>query len=124
MSTEVKAGLITVRGEPIPLKGVEIAGEVSGALARVRLIQRYRNEESRAIEAVYTFPLPSDATLARKHSANTSRRSAPAMEECSSIRSGTMFLPRRSAISFRTRTRWWSWSTCSASPWTKARCDG
>ena len=63
MSSEVKAGLITVRGEAVPLKGVEIVGEVSGALARVRLIQRYRNEESRAIEAVYTFPLPSDATL-------------------------------------------------------------
>src|SRR5215469_3325516 len=63
MSTEVKAGLITVRGEPIPLKGVEIAGEVSGAHARVRLLQRYRNEENRSIEAVYTFPLPSDATL-------------------------------------------------------------
>ena len=63
MSSEVKAGLITVRGEPIPLKGVEIAGEVSGAHARVRLLQRYRNEENRSIEAVYTFPLPSDATL-------------------------------------------------------------
>ncbi len=63
MSTESGAGLIAVNGQRIPLKAIEIAGEVSGAHARVRLVQRYRNEESRAVEAVYTFPLPSDATL-------------------------------------------------------------
>ena len=63
MSTETRAGLIAVEGARIPLEKVEIEGDVSGAHARVRLIQRYRNEEARPVEAVYTFPLPSDATL-------------------------------------------------------------
>jgi Ca-activated chloride channel family protein len=63
MRIESGAGLIAVRGEPIPLEKVEIEGEVSGAYARVRLNQRYRNAESRPIEAIYTFPLPADATL-------------------------------------------------------------
>jgi Ca-activated chloride channel homolog len=58
-----KSGLFTVEGAPIPLRGVEVEGEVLGAHARVRVRQRYVCVEARPIEAVYTFPLPSSATL-------------------------------------------------------------
>lgn len=57
------AGLCTKQGDAIPLKGVEVEGEVLGAHARVKVRQRYCNESRRALEAVYTFPLPADATL-------------------------------------------------------------
>lgn len=56
-------GLCSKRGDAVPLKGVEVDGEVLGAHARVRVRQRYCNESGRAVEAVYTFPLPADATL-------------------------------------------------------------
>ncbi len=55
--------LSTREGHPIPLRGVAAEGEVVGGLARVRVRQQYRNEESRPIEAIYVFPLPADATL-------------------------------------------------------------
>lgn len=50
-------------GAPIPLLGVALSGEVLGAHARIVLRQRYKNQEQKAIEAIYTFPTPSDATL-------------------------------------------------------------
>lgn len=56
-------GLQTIAGTPIPLHGVTIAGEVYGGYAQIRVIQRYRNTEPQPVEAVYTFPLPADATL-------------------------------------------------------------
>ena len=62
MKTE-QAGLCTVEGARIPLQGVEVTGELLGGHARVRVRQRYRNDESRPVEAVYVFPLPSDGTL-------------------------------------------------------------
>lgn len=57
------AGLCSKQGDAIPLKGVEVEGEVLGAHARVRVRQRYCNEGRKALEAVYTLPLPADATL-------------------------------------------------------------
>lgn len=59
----MNTGLHSRGGGAIPLKGVEVEGEVLGAHARVRVRQRYCNEGGRAVEAVYTFPLPADATL-------------------------------------------------------------
>ncbi len=56
-------GLATTDGRSIPLRGVEVEGEVLGAHARVRVRQRYRNEGGAPVEAVYTFPLPADATV-------------------------------------------------------------
>ena len=56
--------LVTVDGTRVPLKGVEVHAEVMGSHALVRVVQRYRNDERKPIEAVYVFPLPSDATLA------------------------------------------------------------
>ncbi|EPX60170.1 hypothetical protein D187_002256 [Cystobacter fuscus DSM 2262] len=58
-----KAGLYTRGGTQVALQGVEVTGELLGGHARVRVCQRYRNTEPRPIEAVYVFPLPSDATL-------------------------------------------------------------
>ncbi|WP_309890955.1 VIT domain-containing protein [Archangium sp.] len=58
-----KAGLYTSTGAQVPLQGVDVSGELLGAHARVRVRQRYRNTESKPVEAVYVFPLPSDATL-------------------------------------------------------------
>jgi Ca-activated chloride channel family protein len=58
-----KAGLYTHSGAQVPLQGVNVTGELLGGHARVRVRQRYRNTGSRPVEAVYVFPLPSDATL-------------------------------------------------------------
>ena len=55
--------LLSPEGHPVPLVGVSISGEVFGAQARIFVRQRYRNKEARPIEAIYTFPLPSDAVL-------------------------------------------------------------
>ncbi|WP_438019316.1 VIT domain-containing protein [Sorangium sp. So ce315] len=51
-------------GHPVPLLGVSLSGEVVGGAARLVVRQRYRNEERRPIEAIYTFPLPSEASIA------------------------------------------------------------
>ncbi|WIG94804.1 VIT domain-containing protein [Myxococcus sp. SDU36] len=61
--THEKAGLYTRNGTQVPLQGVEVTGELLGGHARVRVRQRYRNDEHQPVEAVYTFPLPSDGTL-------------------------------------------------------------
>lgn len=60
---QMKCGLFMQSGAQIPLQGVEVTGELLGGHARVRVRQRYRNTESRPVEAVYVFPLPSDGTL-------------------------------------------------------------
>ncbi|WP_437649325.1 VIT domain-containing protein [Sorangium sp. So ce362] len=56
--------LCTSAGHPVPLLGVSLSGEVFGGVARLVVRQRYRNEERRPIEAIYTFPLPSEASIA------------------------------------------------------------
>ena len=61
--SEKSAGLRTTTGAAIPLLGVEVTGEVAAGHARVAVRQRYRNDEPRPVEAIYTFPLPADATL-------------------------------------------------------------
>lgn len=60
---ETQCGLYTRDGAQVPLQGVEVTGELLGGHARVRVRQRYRNAESRPVEAVYVFPLSSDGTL-------------------------------------------------------------
>ena len=59
----MNAGLCTLQGTLVPLLGVEVRGEVLGGHARILVRQRYKNAESRPIEAVYVFPLPADAAL-------------------------------------------------------------
>jgi Ca-activated chloride channel homolog len=66
MTTEPTAslgGLRTTAGVLLPLEAVDVTGEVLAAHARVRVTQRWRNTETTPVEAIYTFPLPSDATL-------------------------------------------------------------
>ncbi len=45
------------------LRGVRVRGRLHDLLAEVEVEQTYRNDESVAIEAVYSFPVPSDAVL-------------------------------------------------------------
>lgn len=63
LSASIPSSLRSSAGHPVPLLGVAIGGEVFGAHARLVVRQRYRNAEARPIEAIYTFPLPSDAVL-------------------------------------------------------------
>ena len=56
--------LRTAKGNrAIPLRGVKVSGEVVGGHGVFRVQQTYVNEEKKPVEAVYVFPLPSDATL-------------------------------------------------------------
>src|SRR3954469_12825697 len=56
-------GLRTTQGQAIPLLGVHVIAEVVGGHTRVKVLQRYKNAEAKPVEAVYTFPLPSDASV-------------------------------------------------------------
>jgi Ca-activated chloride channel family protein len=60
MST--KSGLFA-GGDTVPLLGVDVRAEVVAGHARAVVRQKYRNDESRPIEAVYTFPLPTRAVV-------------------------------------------------------------
>jgi len=57
-----RAGLFArgARGDHarVPLLGVDVRAEVLAGHARVLARQRYRNDETKPVEAVYTFPLP------------------------------------------------------------------
>jgi len=57
-----QAGLHS-NGHAVPLLGVEVQAEVVAGHSRTIVRQRYRNDESRPIEAIYTFPLPSKGAL-------------------------------------------------------------
>jgi hypothetical protein len=41
-----------------PLQHTSVSGDIAGMVARVRVVQDFRNALSETIEAVYTFPLP------------------------------------------------------------------
>ena len=56
-------GLITTEAVPIPLKGVKVEGDILGRGGRVRVSQRFANEEKQPVEAVYKFPLPEGAAI-------------------------------------------------------------
>ncbi|RKH24663.1 VWA domain-containing protein [Corallococcus praedator] len=81
MNEQAKCGLFTRDGAQVPLQGVEVSGELLGGHARVRVTQRYRNEEKKPVEAVYTFPLPSDATLSAFSMTCAGRRVAGVVKE-------------------------------------------
>jgi Ca-activated chloride channel family protein len=60
-----RAGLFA-RGDrrrAIPLLGVEVRAEVMAGHARTVVRQRYRNDETKPIEAIYTFPLPTRGSV-------------------------------------------------------------
>jgi len=50
-------------GDAIPLQGVTAKGRLEGLLFELTVEQRYRNDTSRNLEAVFTFPLPLRAVL-------------------------------------------------------------
>lgn len=53
----------TLAGEKMPLLGVTARGVLAGELFELEVEQRYRNEDDKNIEAIYTFPLASRAVL-------------------------------------------------------------
>jgi Ca-activated chloride channel family protein len=57
-----RVGLCTEHAQ-IPLEHVDVRAEVSGAQARVTFTQRYRNQDSKPVEAVYVFPLDEGAAV-------------------------------------------------------------
>ncbi|RYZ36984.1 MAG: VWA domain-containing protein [Myxococcaceae bacterium] len=81
MNEQAKCGLFTRDGAQVPLQGVEVSGELLGGHARVRVTQRYLNTEKKPVEAVYTFPLPSDATLSAFSMTCAGRRVAGVVKE-------------------------------------------
>lgn len=54
----LRAGAVAV-----PLIGVDVRAEVMGGYARATVRQRYRNDETKPIEAIYTFPLPTKGSV-------------------------------------------------------------
>ena len=51
------SGLLSTEGTPVPLVGVSAKAEIRDYACRVVVSQRFRNDESQPIEAVYKFPL-------------------------------------------------------------------
>jgi Ca-activated chloride channel family protein len=50
-------------GKEVALKALAVKGLVSGLNTSYEITQKFANDENVAIEAVFTFPLPADATL-------------------------------------------------------------
>ena len=68
-------------GTRLALEGVKIRSTVSGFSQDVVLEQSFRNPEKRAIEAVYTFPLPEDAVVHSFEIYKADRRLVGELEE-------------------------------------------
>lgn len=56
-------GLVSREDHPIPLTGVHVDGWITGLTSKVKVRQSYINREDRAIEAIYKFPLPEQASV-------------------------------------------------------------
>ncbi len=66
--TETAGALLSIlpdgrAGVPCPLVHTSVKADISGPLARVTVEQQFRNPLDQKIEAVYTFPLSSDAAV-------------------------------------------------------------
>ncbi len=57
------AMLRTAQGAPVPLEDVSVRAQLRDLVSEVSVTQSYRNAETVPIEAIYTFPLPSEAVL-------------------------------------------------------------
>jgi Ca-activated chloride channel homolog len=57
------AALKSRDGIAVPLQGVSAHGRLDGLLFELTVEQRYRNDSTRNLEAVFTFPLPLHAVL-------------------------------------------------------------
>ena len=60
---EQEAIMMSVDDIAVPLKQVSIVARLVDLLSIIEVTQTYRNDGTRDIEAVYTFPLPTDAVL-------------------------------------------------------------
>ena len=56
-------GIDSKKPQLCPLKSTKVTADVRGFVSRVRVTQSFQNPFDRAIEAVYTFPLPNDAAV-------------------------------------------------------------
>ncbi len=56
-------GLRSADGQSVPLTAVHISGDLLGNTARITVAQTYRNSTSTPMEAVYTFPLATGASV-------------------------------------------------------------
>ena len=77
----VKCGLLTTAGHAVPLVSVHVEAEIRDYGAWVVLIQRYRNDESQPIEAVYKFPLDEAAAVCGFEATIDGRRVVGVVEE-------------------------------------------
>jgi Ca-activated chloride channel family protein len=61
----VDPGSLQIAGTGVicPLKGTQVSANIEGFGARVVVVQTFTNPSPKAIEAVYTFPLPSDSAV-------------------------------------------------------------
>jgi Ca-activated chloride channel homolog len=75
------SGLFGKNSEPIPLMGVRVKGDILGRGARVKIGQRFRNGEEKAIEAVYKFPLPENDAICGFRALIDGRRIEGSVEE-------------------------------------------
>lgn len=55
--------LLSEADQKVPLIGVSAKATIAGSGARVLLRQRFRNDETVPVEAVYKFPLPADSAV-------------------------------------------------------------
>lgn len=58
-----RAGDEAGREVPMPLRHTEVEAAVSGYVARVSVVQQYRNPFDEKVEAIYVFPLPSNSAV-------------------------------------------------------------
>jgi len=57
--------LRTPEGRVLPLEQTAVTAKVVGPVATVEVVQRFRNDTGGAIEAIYLFPLPHEASVHR-----------------------------------------------------------
>ncbi|GAB6043372.1 marine proteobacterial sortase target protein [Endothiovibrio diazotrophicus] len=62
---EVTRGELTIDGAAAPLLATDVTMEVTAMIARVRVVQRFRNPGDAWAEGIYAFPLPHDAAVDR-----------------------------------------------------------
>ncbi|XP_075695941.1 von Willebrand factor A domain-containing protein 5A-like isoform X2 [Rhinoderma darwinii] len=57
-------GLIVVASkQPVPLKGISVDVQVKGFVADVSATLKYKNEEEKAVEAIFVFPMDEDSAV-------------------------------------------------------------
>jgi len=74
-------GLMTKKGQPVPLSRVDVKGTLVGRGARVKVTQIFENRESNPVEAVYKFPMPEGSAICRFRAEVGDRVTEGMMEE-------------------------------------------